>query len=440
MAIPGATSTSSSSENTNQSYPFAFSALTMLFFMWGFLTSMNDILIPHLKGIFELSYFQASLIQFTFFSAYFIMSIPSGKLVSMLGYQKGIVVGLATAGVGAFLFYPAAVLPSYPVFLTALFILASGITVLQVAANPYVSVLGPSETSSARLNLSQAFNSLGTTIAPYLGGIFILSSVIVSSEELASYSMEQLNAFKVAEAATVQMPYVLLGLTLFVLAAIFLFLNLPVIDGMEEDKDSGYTFGDALAFSHLKLGMIGIFVYVGAEVSIGSYLVNFLGLDSVASLVERDAAKWVSYYWGGAMVGRFIGSALMAKFRAETLLGISSIAAAVLVLISTLSSGSVAMFSVLSVGLFNSIMFPTIFTLAIKGLGKLTGRGSSLLIMSIVGGAILPAIMGAMADTIGLKIAYLLPVLCYAYIAFYGFKGSQMKSLGKARVADGVKK
>lgn len=420
-------SSEAATDSTGQergSYPFAFSVLTALFFMWGFLTCLNDILIPHLKNVFDLSYVQASLIQFTFFSAYFLLSIPSGKIIGKLGYQKGIVIGLATSGIGALLFIPAALAPSYPLFLGALFTLAAGITMLQVAANPYVSVLGPAKTASSRLNLSQAFNSLGTTIAPWIGGLLILSAATMSSEAMQAMTPEQLQAWKLSEAASVKVPYMILGATLFILAGIFAFLKLPVIAEME-DHGTQHSFGEVLAVPHLKWGVFGIFVYVGGEVSIGSYLVNYIGLPSIAGLAEQDAAKYVSYYWGGAMIGRFVGSVLMQKIDAGKLLGIFAGVATLLTLAGFSTTGTIAMVAVLSIGLFNSIMFPTIFTLSIRDLGSMTGKGSSLLIMAIVGGAILPVVMGFLADTVGLQQAFLLPALCYVYIAWFGFSGSK---------------
>ncbi len=392
-------------------YKIPLAVVTMLFFMWGFLTCLNDILIPHLKGVFDLNYTQIMLIQFTFFGAYFIMSIPSGSIIAKLGYQKGIVVGLLTAGVGALLFYPAAAAISYPLFLTALFVLASGITLLQVAANPYVAVLGRADTASSRLNLTQAFNSLGTTIAPYFGGVLILSSVA---------GMTPLQ-----EAEMVQMPYVGLAVALAVLAVVIWRSKLPVIASVEDHHAKAGKLSDALKYRHLVLGAVGIFVYVGAEVSIGSFLVNFLGQSDIAGLPEATAAGFVSYYWGGAMIGRFIGSALLQKVNAGKLLGIFALASCALVFTTVFTTGHVAMWTILSVGLFNSIMFPTIFTLGIDGLGKLTSQGSSVLIMAIVGGAIIPLAQGAISDAIGIHTAFILPAVCYLYIVFYGFIGSR---------------
>ncbi|HEY9841921.1 MAG TPA: sugar MFS transporter, partial [Candidatus Obscuribacterales bacterium] len=304
---PPSPSDQDASETLNYSIPMAF--VTMLFFMWGFLTCLNDILIPHLKAVFDLNYTQASLIQFTFFGAYFIMSIPSGKIIAHFGYQKGIVIGLVTAGIGTLMFYPAALVPSYILFLSALFVLASGITLLQVAANPYVAVLGKPETASSRLNLTQAFNSLGTTIAPYFGSLFILSGTMLSSDAMHQLAPDKLQAYRLTEASSVQVPYLALGLTLGVLALVMARVRLPVIASVEAPDAKKASLAEALKHKHLVLGALAIFVYVGAEVSIGSFLVNFLGQPDIAGLKESTAAGFVTYYWGGAMVGRFIGSA-----------------------------------------------------------------------------------------------------------------------------------
>ena len=412
--------------NQSNSYRGPFIVITSLFFMWGLITVLNDILVPHLKALFDLNYTQSMFVQFTFFAAYFVMSLPSGWIVTKVGYQKGIVIGLITAAVGCLLFYPAAAVPSYGLFLTGLFILASGITVLQVAANPYVSVLGAPETSSSRLNLAQAFNSLGTTVGPYLGGILILSAGILGAEQLATMSAADIDMYKVEQAQSVQMPYLVLAGVLVLLAIVIWKFNLPkILESNDSSKPEG-SFKDALGFTHLKLGMVAIFVYVGAEVAIGSFLVNYF-IDSLKlGFSEQSAAGYVSIYWGGAMIGRFIGAALLQKFNAGKFLGYVSILASLFIVLTMVTTGKVAMWAILSVGLFNSVMFPTIFTLGIKDLGSITGRGSSLLVMSIVGGAIIPVIMGALADTIDIKYAFFLPVLCYLYIVYYGFKGSNI--------------
>ncbi len=401
----------------NTNYTFALTSLTSLFFMWGFITCLNDILIPHLKGVFDLSYSQAMLVQFCFFGAYFIVSLPAGVLVKKLGYQKGIVSGLLIAAIGCLCFYPAASLHSYPVFLMALFILASGITLLQVSANPFVSLLGDPKTASSRLTMTQAFNSLGTTVAPSFGAFLILNE---AAEALTPE----------ASAASVQMPYVLLAATLLALAAIFAWIKLPNLSVSEENTQTSTAAenGSAWNHSHLVLGAVGIFVYVGAEVSIGSFLVSFFAESSIAGLEESQAAHYITFYFGGAMVGRFIGAAVMQKIAAGKALCFNATMAVLLVLVTVLSSGTVAMVAILLVGLCNSIMFPTIFSLAIQGLGKHTSQASGILCLAIVGGAVVPLLQGFLADSIGVQLSYLLPIVCYVFIAYYGLSGSKVKT------------
>jgi FHS family L-fucose permease-like MFS transporter len=399
----------------DKNYGFALTSLTTLFFMWGFITCLNDILIPHLKAVFNLSYVQAMLVQFCFFGAYFIMSLPSGHIVKKVGYKNGIVIGLLIAAVGCTLFYPAAAMHNYPVFLFALFVLASGITLLQVSANPYVSLLGSAKTSSSRLTLTQAFNALGTTVAPIFGALLILDS---ASEAFLTPAQD---------AQSVQLPYLLLAAMLIILAGIFAWLKLPNImeQQKEEAKNSDTLEGSAWQYRHLVLGAVGIFMYVGAEVAIGSFLVSFLAEAHIAGLKESVAAHYITYYWGGAMVGRFIGAAVMQKVPAGKVLGFNACMAIILVIIAMSTSGAVAMWSILLVGLFNSIMFPTIFSLALNGLGKHSAQGSGILCLAIVGGAIVPLLQGAFADYMGVQLSFFLPILCYLFIVFYGLSGSK---------------
>lgn len=532
-------------------FPIALGVMSTVFFMWGFLTCLNDILIPHLKTVFELNYAKAMLIQFTFFGAYFLMSIPGGKLVSSLGYKKGIVTGLIIAAIGAFGFWPAAISTNYYVFLLALFVLATGITILQVAANPYVTLLGPAKTSSSRLNLAQALNSLGTTLAPYLGGILILvgasytlpkdvaaapetvqlistlenkalpdiqasfeqakpesityalknvppfifnklpqefllaqakilppemlGSVLadtptdkklyilsnlpadkidqLSSETLVqsmdSFQTTALNADQATElqqfkstlnqdtksrmkayrdnqAKSVQVPYAILGVILLLLAGFVAIFKLP--ENKEHQKteaNTTYTLKDVFKYPHAVLGAVGIFFYVGGEVSVGSFMVNYLTLPDIGRMTEQAAAQYVAFFWGGAMIGRLIGSALMVKISPRKLLSICAIVNICLLITTMSTSGSTAVYSIISIGLFNSIMFPTIFSLAITGMGPLTEQASSLVVMAIVGGAIIPFAQGIIADSIGLHHAFLLPLVCYLYILYYGFHGSK---------------
>jgi FHS family L-fucose permease-like MFS transporter len=411
---------------SSQNYRPALAVITTVFFMWGFVTVLNDILVPHLKAIFELNYTQIMLIQFTFFSAYFLMSMPAAKVISWLGYKKSVVLGLAVMGAGALLFLPAASAPSYAMFLAALYVLASGMTILQVAANPYVAVLGSSDTASSRLNLAQAFNSLGTAIGPFLGGMLILSAVKKSAAELGAMTSDQLQAHRLLEASSVKLPYLGIAALLFILAFAISRFNLPVLENIEETHDHHASSRDSVwKHRHLVLGAIGIFIYVGAEVSIGSFLVNYFSQPDIGGFSEKDAAGFVSFYWGGAMVGRFLGSALMQKIDPGRVLGVAALVASALVTTSILTTGHVAMWSIILVGLFNSVMFPTIFTLAIDGLGKLTAKGSGVLVMAIVGGAILPIIQGALADRIGIHLAFTLPAICYLYIVYYGWRGSR---------------
>jgi FHS family L-fucose permease-like MFS transporter len=402
----------------------AMSMVTTLFFFWGFVTVLNDILVPHLKSIFDLNYAKVMLIQFAFFSAYFIFSIPSSKIVDAIGYKKTMVTGLFTMGVGALLFIPAASSASFALFLGALMILAAGITALQVAANPYVAVLGPPATASSRLNLTQAFNSLGTTIGPYLGGLLILNANFKSSGETRQMSADVLQAYRVHEASSVKLPYLVIGLALIVFGVIIGMFKLPAIPGAVRHDGTGIK-ASLWKYRQLVFGAIGIFVYVGAEVSIGSFLINYFGQREIGGLTELAAAKYVTYYWGGAMVGRFIGSAILQKVKTGKVLAFAAIAACLLVCISMLTTGSIAMWSIILVGLFNSVMFPSIFTLGIAELGPLTGDGSGILVMAIVGGAILPVIQGAMADRIGIHHAFILPAICYLYILYYAVAGSR---------------
>jgi len=420
--------TDSTNGSDKNPYLGSLTVLTSLFFIWGFITCLNDILIPHLKAVFTLNYTQAMLVQFCFFTAYFVVSVPSGYLVEKIDYKGGIIAGLSIAGIGCLLFYPAASSHSYPLFLAAFFVLASGITLLQVAANPYVTILGKPETASSRLTMTQAFNSLGTTIAPYFGALFILATAVKTADEIQLLNADELSVYQAAQAAAVQIPYLLLAAVLFLIAVVFVLIKLPKIEATEEQVSGGAddVHDSAWGYKHLVLGAIGIFVYVGGEVSIGSFLINFLGEPSIAGLAEQEAGKYVSFYWGGAMVGRFIGAAVMQKIQPGKALTFNAVTAALLVLMTMFGSGHVAMWTLLAVGLFNSIMFPTIFSLAVSGLGKHTGQGSGILCAAIVGGAILPVVQGLFADRIGIQQAFFIPVLCYCYIAYYGWRGHRI--------------
>jgi FHS family L-fucose permease-like MFS transporter len=411
----------------NLSNTAAIAVVSLIFFTWGGLTSLNDVLIPHLKAVFSMNYAQTMLIQFTFFGAYFLMSLPSGAVVARIGYKASIVVGLLVAAVGAVMFYPAARLPSYPLFLLALFVLASGITLLQVAANPYISLLGNPAGAHTRLNLAQALNSFGTTIFPFVIGPLILSAAVLGADQLAAMPAPELAAYRATQAQSVQVPYLMLAAGLIALAAFVLLMRIPSLrEGTDAGDQRHHTFGEALRHSHLRWGVLAIFVYVGAEVSIGSFLINYISGTDTGGLSEATASRYLSFYWGGAMVGRFVGAALMTRFDARKLLALFATVACALLVTTMASHGNVAMWSVIAIGLFNSIMFPTIFTTAIERLGPLTSRASSLLVMAIVGGALIPLLQGVLADRIGIQHAFVLPLLCYGYILWYGLRGSRL--------------
>ncbi|UZH54088.1 sugar MFS transporter [Salinimicrobium tongyeongense] len=424
-----------------KSYRTAFIFLTVLFFLWGFITVLVDSLIPRLREVFTLSYFQAGMVQFAFFGAYFLLSIPAGWLLSKIGYKKGIVLGLFTMATGCLLFWPAASYRVFGVFMLGYFILAGGITILQVAANPYVTILGPAKTASSRLNLSQAFNSLGTAIAPALGALFILSDKVMTKEEIAYMTEAEQIKYYASEAAAVQTPFLGIAIFIILIALVFLFVNLPKVTDTEASNDYGVVLKDR----NLVMGAFGLFFYVGAEVAIGSYMVNyFLSLNlpdviretpfmrTLAELIlssgvttSTDMAVvgvFVTFYWTGAMIGRFIGSYLTKILNPAVVLSTFAACAIGLVLISNLTTGLVAMWTLIAVGLFNSIMFPTIFSLALDGLGDNKPQGSGVLCTMIVGGAIIPPAFGYLTDSFGFNLALILVMLCYAYIFFYGFK------------------
>ena len=387
--------------------------LTTLFFMMGFITCMNDILIPHLKEIFDLTYVQAMLIQFCFFTAYAIMSIPMGYLVGKIGYKNGVISGFVLTAIGCLLFYPAAGSHSYATFLGALFILASGVTLLQVAGNPYVTLLSKPGKESATLTLVQAFNSLGTTIAPQIGAFLILADATQTVS-------------KAEQISSVQIPYLGLAGLLIILAVFVKMIRLPNANKIAEEESEHNHDGkhSVWQYRHLVFGAAGIFCYVGAEVSIGSLLVSVLGY--LKGLDHASAAKYLSFYWGGAMVGRFLGSAIMAKIAPNRYLAFNATAAVALLGVAMLAgkaSADVAMWALLAIGFFNSIMFPTIFSLATKGLGRFTSSASGVLCTAIVGGAVVPVVQGWAADTYGLMISFVVSAICYVYIVFFAIKG-----------------
>ena len=432
---------------TQKSYKSAFIFLTMLFFLWGFITVLVDSLIPRLKDVFEMSYAKTVLVQFAFFVAFFVFSLPAGFLLSKIGYKKGIILGLLTMAFGCLLFYPAASYRAFPVFLIGYFTLAGGITILQVAANPYVALLGSEAGASSRLNLSQAFNSLGTTLAPIVGALFLLSDSVKSSTEINGLNPTEKADYYMAEASTVQTPFLLIAGFIAILALVFSYIKLPKL--LQESPKGGY--GALLKNKLMMLGALGIFVYVGAEVSIGSFLVNYFSDMNLAPLIAQHETMmqiantiastfnktfsgsdpksllgiFVIFYWGGAMIGRFVGAYLTRILSPGKVLCIFAFLAISMILISINTNGLLSMWSILAVGLFNSIMFPTIFTLSLEGLGDLKAQASGLLCMAIVGGAIIPFVFGNLIDGFGFQTAFILTVLCYGYILFFGFLKSK---------------
>jgi len=417
--------------------------------MWGSLTSLNDVLIPYAQHVFKVKLDVSMLIQTAFFSAYFVFSIPSSKIIDWIGYKRAILVGLGTMIVACLAFYPAARIPSFPFFLVALVILATGITILQVAANPYVAILGSPKTASSRLVLTQAFNSLGTTIFPWVGAHLILGATATAMARTASDEAD----------AVVKLYVYFFSLALLLLAVAIGLFKLPKMESAEHHI--GQKVADSVwKHPNLIFGAIGIFVYVGGEVAIGSSIANYLALDNIGGFISSssvpdaaaryraalgEAAKYISLYWGGAMVGRFIGSALLQKIKTSKLLAFAAVMAALLVTVSVLTTGHVAMWSILAVGLFNSIMFPCIFTMGIAELGPLTGDGSGVLNMAIVGGAIIPYLVGRIAVLInnryyaamiqgetswgqGMHYALILATLCYLYILYFAVSGSRPNS------------
>jgi FHS family L-fucose permease-like MFS transporter len=408
MAI-GVTSdpTFAAGETAKRNYTVPLALMVSLYFGIGFITALNDILIPHFKDLFHLTNVKALMVQLCFFGAYFVMSLPSGSIVGKIGYKRGIVVALTVMGIGLLLFLPASVIIFYPLFLFALFVVGSGLALLQVAINPYVGALGAPETAAARLNLCGFLNSFATTIAPKIGAAFIFIAAGASAAELAQ---------------SVRMPYVILAVCAFAMAVLTAFVDLPkLLEGGSEGGDSSY--GGALRFSHLRLGALAIFFYVGAEVAIGSVMINFLGQPSMGGLSHEAAAKYVSLYWGGAMCGRLVGFFAMQKIRARPALVFVSSIASLLIVTGILTHGHVAMWAIVACGLFNSVMWPCIFPMSVEGLGRFTSHGSGILIMMVVGGAIVPEVQGLLADKFGYQPSFAIVLVCYLYILFFALRG-----------------
>jgi FHS family L-fucose permease-like MFS transporter len=397
-------------KETSGSYVLPMALMVALYFSIGFITALNDILIPHFKDLFHLTNVLALLVDLFFFGAYFVMSLPSGWIVGRIGYKTSITAALATMGCGLLLFVPASILVSYPVFLFALFVMGSGLALLQVAINPYVGALGKPETASSRLNLCGGLNSLATTIAPRVGAAFIFIAAGATTAQLAR---------------SVRLPYVIIAAFTFLVAIITRFVHLPEL--IEKPSNKSSSEGSAWSFTHLRLGAAAIFAYVGVEVAIGSILISFLGQPSMGSLSHVVAAGYVSLYWGGAMVGRFIGSFALIYIRAERALAAVAVSAVILVNITVFGHGHWAMWAIVACGLFNSVMWPCIFPLSLRGLGTFTSQGSGILVMMVVGGAIIPELQGWLADKFGYQHSFLIVLLCYAYLVYFAFDGYKVR-------------
>lgn len=403
-------------------YRPALTLLASLFFMWGFITVINNTLLPHLRSVFDLDYTRTTLIESVWFIAYFVASLPSAWLIERIGYQRALVTGLVVMAVGALGMIPAAQLPSYAITLVSLFVIASGITLLQVAANPYVAVIGPSDTAPARLNLVQAFNSFGTMLAPLFGGYLILGRTVSGT---ATADTVLTPAQRLADAQSVQLPYLIVAAVLVVLAVVIARFRLPAL-GRATQRASREERARRSLWSHrnLVLGIPAIFIYLIAEIGVSNLFINFVSQPDIGGLTHQQASRYLFVLWGGMMVGRFAGSFLMRSIAPEKVLALFSIGAFVVMLVTVFASGRLAMWALVSVGLFHSIMFPTIFTLAIRGLGPLTEEGSGLLVMAIAGGALV-VVHGWLADRYGLQLSFLLTAACELYVLFYALWGAK---------------
>jgi FHS family L-fucose permease-like MFS transporter len=429
---------------TEKKFVVPFVLVTSLFFLWAIGVNLNDVLIPHLKKTFGLSDFQSSFIQVAFFGGYFLGALPAGRLMEKIGYKGGILVGLLICATGAYLFIPAAHTGAYGVFLLALFVMSSGQSFLEVGANPYVTVLGPAESSATRLNFAQSFNAVGAVMTPFLGAMFILSGIEYSPAQLSAMSAQQLAAYRAHEASMVRGPYLVITGIFLLVAALIYFSRLPevAVPGSDQADDrTGKNSKSIWAYPHLIKGVIAQFFYVGAQVGVGSFVIRFVK-HTMPDTPEKMAAQFLVGHQVGFMLGRFAGSAIMKRVPAPRLLAVFGIGALLCVAIGIATSGPVSVIAIVLVGFFNSIMFPTIFALSLKNLGNLTKRGSSLLVMSIIGGALIPAAMGRISDASNIQLAFLVPLVCYVYVIYFavaGYKPKPAVTLRQAAVASEVK-
>jgi MFS transporter, FHS family, L-fucose permease len=421
MAVPHTTNSQNSSNSTEtKNWVFPFILVTSLFFFWGFVHNLDPILIPHLRKAFNLTDLQSSLVDSSVFIAYFVMALPAGYIMRKYGYKAGIMLGLLLFGIGSILFVPAANSLQYSYFLAALFVIACGLTFLETAANPYVTILGPSESATKRLNFSQSFNGLAAFIAPAFVGPMILSDKNYTQEQLEAMTPAIKHAYIVSEAASVKMPYLVLGIIILAVAVIFYFTNMPDVKEEDEAGESGVSFGGALQSIRLRWGIIAQFFYVGAQVCVGSFFIKMA--TTSAGIDEDSAAKFLGFFGLAFMLGRFFGTFLMQYIKPRKLLIIYTLINIALTIMAITVSGMLVVYSLIAIAFFMSIMFPTIFSMGIDGLGQNTKIGSSLIVMSIVGGAFLPPILGIISDqTASIQYGYVVPLVCFLVILLFAF-------------------
>jgi MFS transporter, FHS family, L-fucose permease len=410
---------------TERRYVAPLIFVTTLFFLWALGVNLNDILIPHLKKVFDLSDLQSALIQTAFFGGYFLSALPAGRLMERIGYKKGIVTGLLTCGIGALLFIPAASIQIYGLFLFASFVMACGQGVLEVAANPYVTLLGPPESSERRLNLAQSFNSVGAVMTPFIGAAFILSALEYSRQQLIKMTPDQIVAYRTAVVSTVRMPYLIIAGIFLVYAVVISASKLPEIgatDAKTEKDSTGEELRDIWRFKHLVKGVAAQFFYVGAQVGVGSFVIR-LAQHSVSGMIQKEASFYLKLHLLGFMIGRFSGSYIMKRVPAARLLALFALCTLICLGVVLFGSGVAPLWALVLIGFFHSIMFPTIFALSIKDLGRYTKLGSSLLVASIIGGAVFPAIMGFISDHSSIRVAFIVPLICQAYVLYFAMRG-----------------
>ncbi|NBB18307.1 L-fucose:H+ symporter permease [Runella sp. CRIBMP] len=407
-------------------HPFLIPLLVVmsLMFIWNLSRNINDVLIPHLKRACQLTDFQSSLVQSAFFGGYFLLALPVGQYIRRFGYRAGMITGLLLAAVGAFIFFPAAETRFYPLFLTALFIMAAGFTFLEVTATPYLSILGDPEKASSRLSLAAAVGSIGATIGPYIGAVFLLHATDIPEATVQQFSPSQLADYLNAEAQLVKIPYLALGTLFLVLGAALFFIKMPDI---QEEGEQKVRLKAIFKYKHTVLGALGVFCYLGAEVGIVSFLIRYAKSLEINELGEQKAALFITLFMALVLVGRLAGAYFLQKVNPSKMLISCALGAISLVTLAILSTGYLSILSLSVVGLFTSVMYPILFTLSIKNLGAYTKTGSSLIIMSIVGGAIVPPLMGLISDMYSIRFAFVLPILCYAYILYYAQKGHIIK-------------